>query len=227
MAEKTTSEALRIIKKYQNRRLYDTEESIYITLQDVKELVLCGTEFMVQDANSGDDITRQVLLGIILEEEAGGVPLFSNQLLRQIISFYGHTFQTALGRYLEGNIRHFSEAQGQFQEQMRKLMPHHEDPSAAMSKLLSMSSPNMPNFFGSYLESSKKMFELMTESFRANPWTSANPRDKHSSPSFASPAAPRQSSMNHSMSAIVEPKSSAVTKKATPPARRKTKPNPS
>ncbi|MDP2135201.1 MAG: polyhydroxyalkanoate synthesis repressor PhaR, partial [Sulfuritalea sp.] len=80
----------RLIKKYPNRRLYDTRTSTYITLADVKELVLAHEAFQVLDAKSGDDLTRAILLQIILEEEAGGAPMFSSDLLSQMIRFYGN-----------------------------------------------------------------------------------------------------------------------------------------
>lgn len=203
MAENSTIPTERIIKKYQNRRLYDTEESAYITLQEVKDLVLQGISFTVQDANSGEDITRQVLLSIILEEEAGGVPLFSNLLLRQIISFYGHTFQGALGRFLEGNLRSFIDAQTQFQDQMRRLMPHHEDPAAMFSKMLG--SQTMPNpLFGNYFENSKKMFEMMNEAFRNNPWV----KNEASSPPAPAPKPATTATMTRSTSPAPKAKES-------------------
>ena len=79
----------RIIKKYPNRRLYDTETSTYITLAEVKDLVLGYKDFQVQDAKSGEDLTRSILLQIILEEESGGMPMFSSDLLSQMIRSYG------------------------------------------------------------------------------------------------------------------------------------------
>jgi polyhydroxyalkanoate synthesis repressor PhaR len=86
----------RLIKKYPNRRLYDTQTSSYITLTDVKQLVLDNEEFTV-DAKSGDDLTRSILLQIILEEESHGVPMFSSGALSQIIRYYGHAMQGMMG----------------------------------------------------------------------------------------------------------------------------------
>jgi polyhydroxyalkanoate synthesis repressor PhaR len=91
----------RLIKKYPNRRLYDTRTSTYITLADVKELVLAHEPFQVVDAKSGDDLTRAILLQIILEEEAGGAPMFSSDLLSQMIRFYGNAMQGMMGNYIE------------------------------------------------------------------------------------------------------------------------------
>ena len=94
----------RIIKKYPNRRLYDTETSTYITLAEVKDLVMQYKDFQVQDAKTGDDLTRSILLQIILEEESGGgLPMFSSDLLSQLIRFYGNAMQGVMGTYLEKN----------------------------------------------------------------------------------------------------------------------------
>src|SRR5690606_13541044 len=81
---------VRIIKKYPNRRLYDTDTSSYITLAEVKALVMDNEPFVVRDAKSNDDLTRSILLQIILEEETAGVPIFTEQVLANIIRFYGH-----------------------------------------------------------------------------------------------------------------------------------------
>src|SRR6188474_1219615 len=111
----------RIIKKYPNRRLYDTETSTYITLAEVKDLVLQYKEFLVQDAKSGEDLTRAILLQIILEEESGGVPMFSSDMLANIIRYYGHAMQGLMGSYLERSIITFHEAQKRFQEQAQTI----------------------------------------------------------------------------------------------------------
>ena len=119
----------RIIKKYPNRRLYDTELSRYITLNDIRELVMNGTEFSVVDTNSGDDLTRSILLQIMLEEESGGQPLFSANMLAQIIRFYGGTVHGMFGRYLEESLALFAKQQEQFHGHMAK------DPMQAMTEL--------------------------------------------------------------------------------------------
>jgi polyhydroxyalkanoate synthesis repressor PhaR len=85
---------LRLIKKYPNRRLYDTANSGYITLADVKQMVLDNIDFQVLDAKSGEDLTRAILLQIILDEESGGVPMWSSEMLVQMIRFYGNAQQT-------------------------------------------------------------------------------------------------------------------------------------
>ena len=99
--------SVRTIKKYPNRRLYDTANSGYITLADVKLMVLEQIEFQVIDAKSGDDLTRAILLQIILEEESGGLPMFSSEMLTQMIRFYGTAQQTMMGQYMEQNVKAF------------------------------------------------------------------------------------------------------------------------
>src|SRR5258708_12670087 len=113
--------APRIIKKSPNRRLYDTETSTYITLAEVKDLVLQYKDFQVQDAKTGEELTRAILLQIILEEESGGVPMFSTDMLANIIRYYGHTMQGLMGSYLERSIHAFHEAQKRFQEQAQTI----------------------------------------------------------------------------------------------------------
>src|SRR5215207_11086867 len=89
--------AQRVIKKYPNRRLYDTDTSTYITLAEVKQLVMDSEPFVVRDAKSNEDLTRSILLQIILEEEAGGAPMFTSGVLSQIIRYYGHAMQGMMG----------------------------------------------------------------------------------------------------------------------------------
>jgi polyhydroxyalkanoate synthesis repressor PhaR len=110
--------AVRIIKKYPNRRLYDTELSRYVTLGDVRELVMEGTNFQVLDTANNDDITRSILLQIMLEEESGGAPLFSAKMLAQLIRFYGGTVQGLFARYLEESLDLFAQQQSQIREAM-------------------------------------------------------------------------------------------------------------
>ncbi|MEO6518077.1 MAG: polyhydroxyalkanoate synthesis repressor PhaR [Pseudoxanthomonas sp.] len=110
--------ALRIIKKYPNRRLYDTEISSYITIEDVRQLIVDNEDFEVRDAKSGDDLTRAVLLQIITEQEQDGEPILSTQLLSHIIRFYGDSMQGFMGNYLERSVTLFMEQQQQFRQQM-------------------------------------------------------------------------------------------------------------
>jgi polyhydroxyalkanoate synthesis repressor PhaR len=112
----------RIIKKYPNRRLYDTAESKYVTLNDVRKLVLDGVSFCVIDKKTGDDITRNILLQIIIEQEEAGEPLFSTDVLEQIIGFYGNSVQGVAGDFLGQSLKLFREQQQRFQAQMREAM---------------------------------------------------------------------------------------------------------
>ena len=112
------SMAMRVIKKYPNRRLYDTEISSYITIEDVRQLIVDGESFEVRDAKSGDDLTRQVLLQIIAEQEQDGEPILSTELLSQIIRFYDDSLQGFMGSYLERSMHTFLEQQQQFRQQM-------------------------------------------------------------------------------------------------------------
>lgn len=123
----------RIIKKYPNRRLYDTEQSRYITLADLQKLAEAGEEFEVKDASSGDDITRMILLQIISEQESGGNPVFTTDILTRIIRFYGASAQDALTSYLEQSLSLFEQQQKTFQEQVRGAMENH--PVNTMSEL--------------------------------------------------------------------------------------------
>lgn len=112
----------RVIKKYPNRRLYDTDISSYITIEDVRQLVLEGEVFEVRDAKSGDDLTRSVLLQIISEHEERGQPMFSTQLLSQVIRFYGDSLQGFMGGYLERSMQNFLDQSTQFRNQLNGLM---------------------------------------------------------------------------------------------------------
>jgi polyhydroxyalkanoate synthesis repressor PhaR len=154
----------RIIKKYPNRRLYDTETSTYITLAEVKDLVLQYKEFQVQDAKSGEDLTRAILLQIILEEESGGVPMFSTDMLANIIRYYGHSMQGLMGSYLERSIHAFHEAQKRFQEQAQALMP--KAPGDAFANMLS-GGQQIPQVMGGYLEKGAKAVIDMQEELRS------------------------------------------------------------
>ena len=125
--------AARVIKKYPNRRLYDTEISSYITIEDVRQLIVEGEEFEVRDAKSGEDLTRQVLLQIIAEHEQDGEPMLSTQLLSQIIRFYGDSLQGFMGNYLERSMQAFLEQQQQFRQQVGSLLG--QTPWAMMNQL--------------------------------------------------------------------------------------------
>ena len=150
----------RIIKKYPNRRLYDTETSTYITLTEVKELVLQYKDFQVQDAKTGDDLTRSILLQIILEEESGGVPMFTQDMLANIIRYYGHAMQGLMGSYLERSIIAFHEAQKRFQEQASTIY-------GELPKMSFIPGQPIPNVMGGYLEKGAKAVIDMQEELRS------------------------------------------------------------
>jgi polyhydroxyalkanoate synthesis repressor PhaR len=125
---------LRIIKKYPNRRLYDTAISSYITLEDVKQLVLDRASFHVIDARTNTDITRGILLQIISEQEEQGTPIFTTDVLAHIIRFYGDTLQGMMGNYLEKSLQAFVDQQHLFREQMRTFIG--KNPLAMMTELV-------------------------------------------------------------------------------------------
>ena len=121
------SQPQRIIKKYPNRRLYDTKTSAYVTLTEIKQLVMEGQSFVVRDAKSGDDLTRNLLLQIILEEESAGVPMFTESVLANIIRFYGHAMQGHMGAYLESNLQSLMMMQSQMGHQQQNIMSQMQD----------------------------------------------------------------------------------------------------
>ena len=112
----------RIIKKYPNRRLYDTEVSSYVTLEDVRNLVLQEIPFQIRDARTHEDLTRSILLQIIMEQEADGEPMFSEQVLAKIIRSYGDSLQGMMASYLERSLNLFVEQQARVQDQMKTMM---------------------------------------------------------------------------------------------------------
>jgi polyhydroxyalkanoate synthesis repressor PhaR len=144
----------RIIKKYANRRLYDTTESRYVTLDDIRQLVTDGRAFRVVDTVNGDDITRSILLQIIVEQEEKGQPMLSTRLLEQIILNYGNSLQSFVGTYLEKSMDAFVNQQQVLQEQMENMLR-----MAPSSVLKEMAERNM--------ELWKGMQENMLRSFGA------------------------------------------------------------
>ncbi len=160
---------VRLIKKYPNRRLYDTKTSSYITLADVKQMVHKQEDFQVIDAKSGEDLTRSILLQIILEEEsAGGLPMFSSDLLSQLIRFYGNAMQGVMGTYLERNIRAFQDMQKTMQEQSQRL---YGDSSRGAQELwgqfMNLQGPAMQSLMQAYMEQSQKMFAQFQEQMQS------------------------------------------------------------
>jgi len=153
------AEEIRLIKKYPNRRLYDTATSSYITLADVKQLVLDNVVFKVVDAKSDEDLTRSILLQIILEEEGSGAPIFSSEMLCQIIRFYGDALQGMMGNYLEKNIHTFMDIQRRLQEQgVNKVGENPMLNPDAYSQFVKMQGPAIQGLMSNYLEQSANAF---------------------------------------------------------------------
>ena len=154
---------VRVLKKYPNRRLYDTQTSSYITLADVKQMVLTAQNFVVRDAKTAEDLTRSILLQIILEEETGGVPMFSSQMLAQIIRFYGHAMQGMMGSYLEKNLQTFTDIQSRLAEQSSGTFDPKVLSPELWTQFLNGQAPVMQGLMGSYLDQSKNLFLQMQE----------------------------------------------------------------
>jgi polyhydroxyalkanoate synthesis repressor PhaR len=155
---------VRLIKKYPNRRLYDTKTSSYITLVDVKQMVLKQEEFQAVDAKTGEDLTRQILLQIILEEESSGQPMFTSDALSQMIRTYGNAMQGMMGGYLEKNIKAFQDMQKSLQEQSNKLYGDGAKvPTEMWTQFMSMQGPAMQGLMQTYMEQSQKMFAQLQE----------------------------------------------------------------
>lgn len=148
----------RVLKKYPNRRLYDTYTSSYITLADVKKMVLAAQPFVVRDAKSSEDLTRSILLQIILEEETGGVPMFSAPMLAQIIRFYGGASQVLMGSFLEKNLQTFSDIQSRMADQSKVISPE------LWTQFLNGQAPTaVQGMMTAYLDQSRAMFQQMQE----------------------------------------------------------------
>ncbi len=165
--------ATRVLKKYPNRRLYDTRTSSYITLTDVKLMVLEGETFEVRDAKTSEEITRSILLQIILEEETGGMPMFTTQMLAQVIRFYGHAMQGMMGSYLEKNLQTFVDLQGRFAEQSKGLYDPKSFTPEMWSQFMTGQAPLMQGLMGNYLEQSKNLFVQMQEKVQEQMQTGA------------------------------------------------------
>ena len=158
------TDPVRTIKKYPNRRLYDTVNSGYITLADVKQMVLENIEFQVIDAKSGDELTRSILLQIILDEEGGGVPMFSTEMLSQMIRFYGSAQQTIMGQYMEQNVKAFLAIQKKLQDQAKQVYGDKMLLTPDLWKqFMQMQAPAMQGMLGNYLEQSAKLFMDMQQ----------------------------------------------------------------
>ncbi|MEN8131880.1 MAG: polyhydroxyalkanoate synthesis repressor PhaR [Pseudomonadota bacterium] len=154
----------RVIKKYPNRRLYDTEFSRYITISDVRELVVKKIDFTVIDTHTKEDLTRSVLLQIITEQESGGKPIFTTEILSKIIRFYGDSIQGVFSSYLEKSLTLFTEQQAQLQKQFQDMMG-----STPMGSMADLTKKN--------LEIWQEMQENFLKTYGHNP-ISQKPRSK-------------------------------------------------
>ena len=192
MATKTSAArsargAMRIIKKYPNRRLYDTATSGYITLTDVRHMVVENTPFEVRDAKTNEELTRTILLQIILEEEAVGVPMFSNDMLSQMIRFYGGAMQGVVGGLFEQNVRAFTEFQKNIAEKGGTSIGSTgadggQVGSEVWQQFMQLQAPAMQGVMGNYLEQSSKMFLDMQQKMQES--------SKQFFPGFAFPGFP-------------------------------------
>lgn len=157
----------RIIKKYPNRRLYDTEISSYITLEDVRYLVMEHVDFRVQEAKSKQDITRSILLQIILEREEGGEPIFSEPVLQEIIRFYGDSLQGMMTSYLEKSLKLFVEQQDKWRGSMSNVMVG--DPLAIMRDVAEQNLTMWKEMQESFLSSAMAGGESATRKSKRDP----------------------------------------------------------
>jgi polyhydroxyalkanoate synthesis repressor PhaR len=131
----------RVIRKYPNRRLYDTVESRYVTLADVRRLVVERVDFVVLDRKTQQDITRSILLQVIADQEEGGNPIFTSELLTRVIRFYGDPMQASITRYLELSMQLFVQKQHQFSEQLKTLLGQAQSPVQVLNDLAEQNVP--------------------------------------------------------------------------------------
>jgi polyhydroxyalkanoate synthesis repressor PhaR len=146
----TENATKRVIKKYPNRRLYDTNESKYVTLSDMRKLVLDEIPFCVIDKKTGEDITRNILLQIIVEQEETSDPIFSTDVLQQMIGFYGNSANRMAGDFLRNSMKLFYEQQKRMQSQFANALSMSPMPSAftdAAKRSLDMWQKMQENFF--------------------------------------------------------------------------------
>jgi polyhydroxyalkanoate synthesis repressor PhaR len=158
----------RVLKKYPNRRLYDTHTSSYVTLVNVKKMVMEGVSFVVLDAKTGENLTRSILLQIILEEETDGSPLFSTQMLSQIIRVYGHAMQGIMGSYLERNLQIFTEVQARLGEQSQGLVESQMLKPEVWSQFLTGQTPVVQGMMGTFIDQSQTLMQQMQEQMSNN-----------------------------------------------------------
>ena len=154
----------RIIKKYPNRRLYDTATSTYITLADIKDMIVQNEAVCVVDAKTNEEITRSVLLQILLEEEVGGAPIFTTEMLAQIIRFYGQASQSLFGQYLENSLKTFLELQKRMQERFQTIYGENTTLGPELlAQFLSLQPKAMQTMMDAYLESTQQVWQQMNQ----------------------------------------------------------------
>jgi polyhydroxyalkanoate synthesis repressor PhaR len=151
------SSVSRTIKKYPNRRLYDTETSSYVTLSELKKLIMASAPMVVVDAKTGEDLTRSILLQIILEEESAGVPMFSEAVLANIIRFYGHAMQVHMGSYLENHVQSFMDWQCKLGESSPALSPE------VWTQFMKLQTPLLHNMFSGLADPSQNVMVQMQD----------------------------------------------------------------
>lgn len=154
---------MRIIKKYPNRRLYDTEISRYITLDDVRKLVVNGIDIRVTDVKTEEDLTRNVLLQIIAEQEHEGKPIFNTPMLTQLVRFYGNSYQSAFSEYLQKSLEMFAAHQQSVQKNFQQTVTNNPF-AATMSE---MTEQNM-----------EAWRQLQNSFFRTTGFTGSNPKQE-------------------------------------------------
>ncbi len=141
VSRRTSGSETRIINKYPNRRLYDTVISRYITLDEIRQLVLQNVDFQVIDKRSKEDITRSILLQVIMEQEEAGTPILRKEVLLNIIRFYGDTMQHSVAHYLELSLQLFTDQQAQFKEQIKQMLGSAGNPLHALRELADQNLP--------------------------------------------------------------------------------------
>jgi polyhydroxyalkanoate synthesis repressor PhaR len=177
-----------VVKKYANRRLYNTETSSYITLENLAEMVRLGRDFVVYDAKSSEDITRSVLTQIIVEEESKGTSMLPTNFLRQLIGFYGDSLQGVVPRYLESAMSNFARQQ----QQMRQVMQQ------TFSPFLPMGVEEMGRQNIALMERAMAMFNPF-----ARPGdTAPKPAESPATPVPPAPPAPELDAMRHEIEAL-------------------------
>jgi len=158
------AESERVIKKYPNRRLYDTATSTYITLADIKAMILRHEPIRIIDAKTQEDLTRSVYLQILLEEEVGGQPIFSTEMLASIIRFYGQASQTLFGQYLENSLKTFLELQSRMQERFRAIYGENAVMAPeTFAQFLSLQPKAMQSMLDAYLEQTQNFWQQMNQ----------------------------------------------------------------